>query len=430
MRIKTLVVASAMAMAVWPSHAQLESTAVQRLQVLTLAEVWRLAEDANPTLRAKRAELSAAEGALKDANAPLFNNPVVSVDRTRRNVPQDGLPTERRREWALDVQQTLEIAGQRGYRRQAADGALTALQSEILDVQAQVRIEVAQAYYRVLVLQQRIELEREALVLFDATAQAVEKRRSAGEDTKLDANVAVVESERARNQLAIANELLIDARSDLASRLQLSPERLPAASGEARPAPALPYDLDRLLASAEAQPRLAALRSREDSARARLRLEDASRYPDVTVGLSTGREGSSAARERLTTLTVSVPLPLFRRNASGIGQASTALAQAEISRSATVRDVRAQVLGLWAKLQSLKERIDRLQGRVLPALLDNLQLSVKSQRAGQIGLLELIVVNRQALDARRDLLDALNDYQSTRLALELAAGWNPEGASK
>jgi outer membrane protein TolC len=61
---------------------------------------------------------------------------------------------------------------------------------------------------------------------------------------------------------------------------------------------------------------------------------------------------------------------------------------------------------------------------------DNYQLSMKSQRAGEIGLLDLIVVNRQALDARRDLLDALLEYQTTRAALEAAAGWSPEGINR
>ena len=66
----------------------------------------------------------------------------------------------------------------------------------------------------------------------------------------------------------------------------------------------------------------------------------------------------------------------------------------------------------------------RLQDVVLPALTENLSLSVKSRQAGQIGLLELIVVvNRQALDARRDLIEALSEYHSTRAALELEAGW-------
>ena len=52
--------------------------------------------------------------------------------------------------------------------------------------------------------------------LFDSTAAAVEKRRAAGEDTRLDANVALVEAERARNQLALAQEQLLEARAALA----------------------------------------------------------------------------------------------------------------------------------------------------------------------------------------------------------------------
>lgn len=434
MRIKTLVATSALALAVWPSHAQTvppppQQQALPLVAPLSLAEALRLAEEANPALRSKRAELAAAEGSQRDANAFLYNNPVAGFDGIRRDVPQEGALSELRHEWAATVQQTLEIAGQRGYRREASEAALNALHSEIEETRRQTRVEVGQQYYRVLALQQRVDLEEQALGLFEATASAIEKRRTAGEDTKLDSNVAAVEADRARNQFALAKEQLLDARADLAAKLQLLGGRLPLAIGELRPLPASPYDLDALLEQTVSQPRLRALGAREDSARARLKLESASRYPDVTVGVGVGREGSSSARERLTTLTVSVPLPLFKQNATGIGQASSALTQAEISRAAAIRDTQAQVRALWAKLESLRARLSRTQDRVLPALLDNQQLSVKSQRAGQIGLLELIVVNRQALDARRDLIDTLTEFQTTRLALELAAGWPPEGVT-
>jgi cobalt-zinc-cadmium efflux system outer membrane protein len=122
-----------------------------------------------------------------------------------------------------------------------------------------------------------------------------------------------------------------------------------------------------------------------------------------------------------------VPLPLFKHNAAGIGQASSELSQVRIEREAAARDLRAQVYTLWAKVQSLQARVRRLKESVLPALADNQQLSVKSRLAGQIGLLELIVVNRQALDARRDLIDALGDLQATRHTLEAAAGWQQQG---
>eukprot|EP01036_Dinobryon_divergens_P000688 gene688-890_t len=109
MRIKTLVIASALALAAWPSLAQVATSTAQTaqpaqplpvLQGLSLTEVWRLAEESKPALRAKRAELASAEGSRTDANAFLYNNPVVSLDGTRRTVPQEGASSERRREWS------------------------------------------------------------------------------------------------------------------------------------------------------------------------------------------------------------------------------------------------------------------------------------------------------------------------------------------
>lgn len=434
MRTKSLALASALLCVSVAGHAQVparapDTAAVEAvalpLRPLTLDEALALAEAANPTLRLKLAELSAAEGQSADARAWLYNNPQLSVGQTRRSVPSAG-GSERQSEWGAGLSQTFEVAGQPGYRREAAGAALSALRLEIADTRRRMRSDVADRHVRVLALQQRAETEAQALKLFDDTATAVQRRRQAGEDTRLDANVSRVEAERARNQLAQIQEQLLEARSELATQLQLAPGSLPQAVGDLS-APRAAYTLETLLAAVDSQPRLGALAAREGSAAARLRLEQASKYPDVTVGVNVGREGPAYARERLTTLSVSVPLPLFKRNSAGIGQAQTELTRVQTERQAAQRDARAGVSGLWLRLASLDERIRRLQQSVLPALEDNQQLSLKSQRAGQIGLLELIVVSRQTLDARRDLIDALADYQSTRIALELMAGWPQEG---
>lgn len=392
------------------------------LRALTLSEALALVDSANPALKSKQAQFAAAEGAQTDANALFASNPQLSVDQTRRSVPIAGQSQDKRREWSAGLSQTLEIAGQRGYRRQAASAALSALRAEIEDTRRIARTAVSERFHRLLALQQRVALEVEAVKLFDDTAAAIQKRRAAGEDTKLDANIATVEAERARNQLALAEEQLLDARSELAATLQLAPASLPQAVGELT-LPQQGLTLGDLMASVEAQPKLRALREHENSATSKLKLAQAGVNPDVTVGLNVGREGPGDARERLTTLTVSVALPLFKRNASAIGQARSDLSQLQIERETALRDTRASVSSLWLKLASLESRVKRLQGSMLPALADNQQLSVKSQRAGQIGLLELIVVNRQALDARRDLNDALADHHTTRHALEAAAGY-------
>ncbi len=255
---------------------------------------------------------------------------------------------------------------------------------------------------------------------------------AAGEDTRLDANVARIESERAHNALAVAREQLLDARADLAEALQLPPEALPEVAGElALPsAEGSPYKLDDLLASVATQPRLRALAAREDGARARLGLERAARYPDLKFGVFVGREGAGDARENITTLTLSVPLPLFKQNDAAIGQALSDSGQVEVERAAVARDLQAQVRKLWLKLQSQRERVLRLQASMLSVAIDNRQLSARSRQAGQIDLLDQLVVDRQSLDAERDLNDALAEYHATRIELEQAAGLPQEGNTR
>lgn len=423
--LPSAVMAQATGPALVSARAESSANGSMASQSITLAEVLVLAETVNPTFRARQAQLAAAEGVRTDASSLFFNNPQLSTDLTRRSVPQFGQANDRRQEWNAGLSQTLEIAGQSGYRRQAADAALAALRAEIDDARRTARSVAAENFYRVLALQQRIVLEAEALKLFENTAVAIQKRRTAGEDTKLDANISAVEAERARNQLALTQEQLLAARTALGATIQLPPSSLPQVVGELTMKPRR-FSLAELQAAVASQPKLIALNERENSATSRLKLEQASTYPDVTVGLNVGREGPGMARERLTTLTFSVPLPLFKRNATGIGQARSELSQVQVERQTTLRDTQANVNALWLRLDSLEARIRRLQESMLPALADNQQLSVKSQQAGQIGLLELIVVNRQALDARRDLNDALSEYHATRLELELAAGLSTE----
>lgn len=388
---------------------------------LTLADALARAESVNPVLRSRQAQLAAAEGTLLDARARFQSNPQLSVEGTRRSItgPEAG-PTQR--EWNTGIAQTFEVGGQPSFRRESASAAVQALRFEIEDLRLQQRAEVGRRFFRVLALQRRIEVETLAVRLFEGTAAAVERRRAAGEDTRLDANVALVEWERARNQLTSVQEQLLEARSALASPLQLPAGQLPIAHGPIEPQ-SLPYGEAALLREAGSQVRLQALAARERSAQARLRLEQAARTPDVTLGLNMGREGPTVAREHVTTLSISVPLPLFRKNAAGIGAARAEVAQTAVEREAAERDTPTQVHALWLRLQSLSQRIERLERSVLPTLTRNEQLAARSQQAGQIGLLEVLVANRQVLDARRDLLDAVLDYQNTRLTLEATAGW-------
>lgn len=389
---------------------------------LTLERAWQLADNANASLRQILAKRSAVQGDVADARSLLWNNPKLSGERTRREVPQTGLNPENRREWTGAIEQTFEIAGQQGHRRSAAQQDLDALDATIEETRHEVHAEVEQRFVQVLALQERIATESASLKIIEDTAASIGKRVTAGEDSRLDGNLAKVEAVRARNQIGVLEEQLIEARAELASTLQLPSNELPVVSGSLS-APLPTYTLAQLQANATGRPLLRALNYREQSAKSRLALERAARYPDVTVTLSSGREGPLAGRERLTGISLSLPLPLFHHNAGPIGRAATELTQAQIEREAAIRNTDASVTALWQKGQSLNARVEALQKTVLPALEENQRLSVKSLQAGEISLVQLLLVNRQVLDGRRDLIDAQTELRMTRIALQQAAGW-------
>jgi len=390
---------------------------------LILEQAWQLAEQANPTLKSARANLAAAEGQLADAQGLLWNNPQIAAERVRRTIPDPGPVARTQREWNVGVTQTLEIAGQQGYRRTAAEQELAALRETIEETRRQLRAEVEQKFFRVVSLQMRAEMETGLVDLIRNNSAVTRKRFDAGEDTKLDANLAEVELGRARNQLETVGEQLIQARADLAVLLQLPAATLPVVKGALVAKPELPYTLEQLLATATGRAQLRALDHREQAARNRLGLERAAVYPDVTVGLSSAREGPGENREKLVGLSVSVPLPLFRRNAAGIGKASAELTQAEIEKQAAGRDIRARVLALWQKLDSLRQRTQRLDQSVLQRLEENQRLSTAAYRAGEISLIQMLLATRQVLDTRREVLEAMTDFALTRSELEQTAGW-------
>ena len=395
---------------------------------LTLEQAWELAELANPALRSKQAGLAAVEGELTDSHALLWNNPQLATEWRTRTIPQTATPALANRDWTVWLTQTFEIAGQQGKRRSTAEASLAATREEIVETRRQLRAEVEQRFVRVLSLQLRIHTEEQMLKLTEEAATAIGKRAAAGEDSRLDGNLARVEAERAQNQVSQLREQLVQARVELVTLLQLPVDILPEVDGNLDSSFAVltpsktVHTIEELLDSAANRPLLRVFEHREKAARSRLDFERASVYPDVTLGLSTAREGKVDSRETVTGLSLSLPLPLFRRNGTGIGRATTELTQVQVQQQAVQRETRAQVLALWQRWESLQARVKRLNESVLPSLQENQHLSSVSFRVGEIGLLQLLLVNRQVLDGQRDLLDARTELRLTKITLDAAAG--------
>lgn len=395
---------------------------------LTLGDALRRAEEVNPALLTARAGLHAAEAEAREAGRLLNANPELTVERAKRTIPEPGGFENVNRDSAIGIAQTFEVAGQQQHRRAAASRELEAIQAEVSEARLRIRAEVEQQFFQVVLLQRRLEAELENAKLAEEAASSVSKRVAAGEDSRLDGNLAKVEADRARNAAEASLGLLLEARAKLAALLQLPAGHAAEVVGELEFSTPR-YSLEALLRSAAERPHLRALALRSEAARSRLALERAAVIPDVTVALTSAREGPAEFRERVTTLSVTLPLPLFKRNDAAIGRARAEVDKAQIEQMAASLDAQAQVRSLWERLQSAERRVRRLGDSVQRSLEENLTLSTKAFRAGEIGIVQLVLVNRQVLDARRDYLDALTEYVHTRVALEQAAGWTAESAN-
>lgn len=398
-------------------------------QALTLEQAVQRGLSASPAIRAAEAAFPAIEGELAEARAPLFNNPQISGEFGSRDASQAGGPNTRSREWAVGLSQTFEIAGQQRLRRETILNARAAAGQSLNEVRAQIIMEVAERFIRVLGLEARIAAEEETLTLVERSAQAITRRVEAGEDSVLDSNLARVEAERARNSVAALREQLIQANAELAGSIQWPPAEPLRITGSLEQ-PAHPHTLQQLLDLSVQRPLLRALERRERAARSRLSLERSLVYPDITLGVSQAKEGPSDARERITLFTVSVPLPVFKRNQAGIGRAQTELTQVEIDRQSASRQVEAQVRALWARRQNLLERVTRLNEALLPRLKENQELTRKAFDAGELGLAQLLLANRQLIDAQRELIEARTELRLGTIALDAAAGFAPHASGE
>lgn len=386
---------------------------------LTLDTALEMAARNNPTLQRTRAQIFSVQGELDDAYPLLWNNPQVALER-RRSIEALG---EQNHDGGIGFSQTFELGGQQRIRRTAAAANQRAVAEEIEAARRSVLVAVAQQFILILSLSEQLELEEAQMEILRVTSEAVGARVEAGETGLIEGNLATIEADRAGNQLAETNEQLIRARATLASLLQVSLTEITELSGSLE----MPVDsrsLEELQKSTDDHPLFKSVVAQEEAARSRLQLERRARVPDLTVqlGYSTENTAVGGGSDRITTLDISFPLPLFHRNDTGVGQAMTALAQVEIDRESTRQTLEASVLELWLRLQSLRQRSAQLQSAVLPRLEQNQSLAMRALEEGEISLTEFLLVRRQVLDGQQDLIEAHTGFQLSCIELESIVG--------
>src|SRR5206468_54013 len=195
---------------------------------LALDEALARARAASPALRVAAAELEAAHGRLRQARL-VQANPVLSADLARHTAPAGD---EDAKDRGVQLEQEIEVGGQRGLRIAAAEHDVTHAEHLLADRRRTVEGEVRRAFFALAAAERRQKLAAERLTLASRFAEAARRRSRAGETGALDARLAEVETARAAQEKTAAEAEHARAEGRLATAIGAEPGEPLSASVE------------------------------------------------------------------------------------------------------------------------------------------------------------------------------------------------------
>lgn len=295
-------------------------------------------------------------------------------------------------EWTASLERTIRIGGKARIDTQLGDAELIIGRARIGEARHEAARALADLWIDTLATSRQRELWNEQLSFAEASHQAVEKRRKAGDASVLDLNVARADLIEVQRQLSAATSAEAKAKAKLAVKFPtLKYEPKPLAEPTVLDM-SLPQWRDRILAESEPIRIAEGILKKAELSAARA---EADRIPDPTVGAYTASE--AFRNERIIGLSVSIPLSGTYRSERML----QALQEAEATRAKVERqkrDVEAEVVEAYADAMGGLERW-RLASQGLSTTRDSARLTQRAYSLGEADLQTLLLARRQALDA-------------------------------
>ena len=349
-------------------------------------ELARQSIDQAPAVEARRALAASTHGAAALRVGP--NEWTTKLSAQRRRYDNAGTSNE----WNAALERTIRIGGKAEIDAQLGDAELLIGRARVGEARRDVARALADLWIDASATSRQRDLWAEQLGFAEASHQAVDKRRKAGDASVLDLNVARADLIEVQRQLSAASTAVAKARA----RLEV---RFPTLNYEPRPVAepielgmTLPQWRERILAESEPVKIAEGLLKKAELTAARSRAE---RIPDPTVGVYTASEAFRS--ERVIGLSLSIPLSGRYRSE----RMQQALQEAEAARAMVERQRReeeAQIVEAYVDAEGGLARW-RLASQGLSTTRDSARLTQRAYSLGEADLQTLLLARRQALDA-------------------------------
>ncbi len=386
---------------------------------ISLDEALRLGELHSPLVRRARAETRLVAAREIGASLILPSNPVVAavVGPRRESGP---LGSVHGLQYVARLEQTVEVAGQRGARREVVRRSLDVAAAREVVARSESRARIRSVYIKGLITaaQARAARGREQIVnqLYEAVKVKVDK----GASSQIDLKMAEIEAGRLVRERIAAELAAVESIATLAAFVGLPPRsEISLTTPLSGPTVHLPPERQ-LFADARAHRaelrELVAAGTELDAELISLRRQA---IPSPTLVLELERD---LPGQVFVGAGLALPLPVWQRN-----QGPRAVISADRDRLAEElllqdREVALEVERGFQRVIATYEQAKILETKVAPAAETNANLLTEGWRAGKFDLFRVIQASRDVGEARRAQLEAIRDFWQAVIDLDRATG--------
>jgi len=382
---------------------------VAHAQTLTLEQVLERTRARAPELLVSLARVEEARARVTSASFRFRENPVLDVDIG----PRRGSRTTF--DYSFGIGQVFETGGQRNARIAGAEAEVTAAVASADEVARLVMRDVAAAFVRALGIDERLKLLAAADSLAQQLQTATERRYQAGDIPALDLNLTRIAAARAHAERLRAEADRHDALRSLRLAVGLDADAPLALDGSLNRSPA-PREL--LLAGLAQAPSVRRIDAEIEQARADLRLAEGLRRPDIGARVSMSQE----QEDHILLGGLSFTLPTVNHGQAITAEANARVRRLDEERTATLQALRLNVAAGLEAYARRRAAAELLETAALPAADDNDSLGQRSLEAGEINLMNYLLIQQDLTAARLAHVDAQTDAALAAIDVEAVAG--------
>lgn len=366
-----------------------------------LYPVFQIVLENNPDIKMNLASIMSAEGQALQAG--LRPNPQAIMELENFGGDDDFSGVDGA-ELTLGVEQEIEIAGKRTYRKDVANYALAAAKQEAVSQILATLASTHQSYAGYVIAQERLRLAERRLALADKTHEAVKKRVSAAAASDIQHTKVDIEQKAAAIEKAQAIEELASAKAQLERILASGVDQINEGRGFLQTAFDVP-EKEQLIKALENLPQAEMMKLKELQAQSNIELAKAYGVPNPTIGLGIRRFNETDSNAFMATL--SIPIPISDRNQGNIAQARAERIVAENENRSTLLSLKEASEKVYQQLLAASQEVKSYKNDIIPSAQKAYEQASEGYNSGRFSFLELLDAQRTLYEMQEAQLDSL-----------------------